>query len=75
VKSEKGKVPIKLFSRQIGEVKEITGKSKGQNELLKRVKYLKLMQKVKVDFREFPVWIHVYQDDPEKAFRLLKDKE
>lgn len=74
VKSDKGKVPIKLFSTQIGEVKEITGKTKGQNELMQRIKYLKLMQKVKIDFREFPVWIHIYQDDPEKAFRLLKEK-
>jgi flagellar protein FlaI len=47
------------------------GEKISEEELENRVKFLKLMNDKKVGFKEFPVWIHLYQDNPNKAFKLL----
>ncbi len=43
----------------------------GEKEMDNRVKFLEMMNEKKVGFKEFPIWVHQYQEDPEKAFKLL----
>ncbi len=42
-----------------------------QDELKKRVGFLELMDSKDIGFKEFPMWVHMYQESPTNAFKLL----
>jgi flagellar protein FlaI len=51
-----------------------SGKHQGAKaELDRRAEYLLELRRKKVMFNDFPVWIRLYQQDADKAFKLLRE--
>jgi len=57
--------------------KEVTDedeKTLGEKEMFRRAEFLEEMLKKNITFSDFPVWIHMYQNNPDMAFKLLESE-
>ncbi|MBN3037762.1 MAG: type II/IV secretion system ATPase subunit [Candidatus Diapherotrites archaeon] len=55
-------------------VKSAKKLKEGEEEMKRRAEFLLAMAESGINFNEFPLWVHMYQDNADKAEKLLKQR-